>query len=202
MLLNLFVILFQVENSDEWESSKTDRKFFYQPSKTTPTYKSEFVLGNEVQTFNKKENQKNLNVEVASFIGISQALMDHVVICHPRDSCWPLEMDSGVKKNFDRILQLGVLEKKINETMEIISIKEKGLTGVRGKKETAEVVKKSADDKMPSYKKHQEEIEKLAKEIKAHDEELLDFEWKVEALKPVDTDLNRRYELKGECLSR
>jgi DNA repair protein RAD50 len=48
--------------------------------------------------------QADLNVDIPRRLGVSAALLEHVLFCHQEDSCWPIdENKEGLKKRFDAI---------------------------------------------------------------------------------------------------
>jgi len=36
-------------------------------------------------------------------MGVSEAILNHVILCHQEDSCWPLDEAKKVKERFDSI---------------------------------------------------------------------------------------------------
>jgi DNA repair protein RAD50 len=41
--------------------------------------------------------------EMCQAVGVSEAILNHVILCHQEDSCWPLDEAKKVKEKFDSI---------------------------------------------------------------------------------------------------
>lgn len=138
--------------------------------------------------YNGVDGQKKLNSELSKFIGMSPGLLD-VVPCHQNDSCWLIDLDSELKKKFDKIFNLEYLEKDIIETMAQINKEEKSLKDLVIKKDEAFVTKKEAEGKSKILEEGTIEIEKREREIKVQNDELKTIEEKIELFKPSVVEL-------------
>ena len=58
--------------------------------------------GEEVQITSKCAE---LNREMVSSLGVSQAVLENVIFCHQEDSNWPLGEGKSVKQKFDDIFE-------------------------------------------------------------------------------------------------
>lgn len=45
----------------------------------------------------------DMDVEMASLLGVSRSILENVIFCHQEDSSWPLSEPSSLKKKFDEI---------------------------------------------------------------------------------------------------
>lgn len=41
--------------------------------------------------------------EMCRIMGVSEAILNNVILCHQEDSCWPLDEGKKVKEKFDAI---------------------------------------------------------------------------------------------------
>jgi len=76
--------------------------------KTTASFKQ---LDGALRTFDVTTGKKvtlshkcgELDKQLPTLLGISKAILDHVLFCHQEDSSWPLSEASVLKKRFDEI---------------------------------------------------------------------------------------------------
>ena len=83
------------------------RSMELEKKKTKLTFKQ---LDGVLRTVDKHGNKQSLShkcseldKQIPMLLGISSAILEHVVFCHQEDSSWPLQDAATVKKNFDAI---------------------------------------------------------------------------------------------------
>lgn len=75
--------------------------------KTTMTFKN---LDGIIRTTDEEGNRQSLSHkcteldrQIPQLLGVSKAILEHVVFCHQEDSSWPLMEGAVLKKRFDDI---------------------------------------------------------------------------------------------------
>ena len=81
-----------------------------QQKKTTMSFKQ---LDGVLRTVDRDGNRQamshkctELDRQIPMLLGVSKAILEHVVFCHQEDASWPLQEAVVVKKRFDDILFL------------------------------------------------------------------------------------------------
>lgn len=152
--------------------------------------------------FVKQDDQKEANDDMSKLVGANQALLDFVVFSHQNDSCWPLELDSGLKQRFDGIFGLDLKEREIVKTMENQKVLELELSEVRNKKTIAANVKTFSEDHKKGMTLLQGQISNLNDEIKDCGLKIYKFDEQLKHFKTTDIELSEATIEKSICDDR
>ena len=90
--------------------------------KTTMTFKN---LDGIIRTTDEEGNRQSLSHkcteldrQIPQLLGVSKAILEHVVFCHQEDSSWPLMEGAVLKKRFDDIFDSTRYVKALEELKE------------------------------------------------------------------------------------
>ena len=158
--------------------------------KTTATFKQ---LDGALRTYDHVTGQKitlshkcgELDKQLPSLLGISKAILDHVLFCHQEDSSWPLSEASVLKKRFDEIFD----STRYSKAIAIFKQTEKDMNG-KVKDLKADLASlKSHQHAAHTFRKElteaNESIEELDDEKKRIDEEIAELDSKIEKYQDI-----------------
>ncbi|ODN01002.1 DNA repair protein RAD50 [Orchesella cincta] len=133
----------------------------------------------------KEINNKcaDIKFEMCRVMGVSEAILNHVIFCHQEESCWPLEEGSKVKGKFDSIFNtvayIKCVEQLVKEDKELqikIKVEQEGLRFVIENRQTLIKKLKELDDKRIKLQEQTDRIKDYDKEIKVTENKLREFQ--------------------------
>ena len=125
-----------------------------------------------------------LDKQIPNLMGLSKAILDHVLFCHQEDSSWPLAEASVLKKRFDEIFDstrytkavaiFKQTEKDLNSRVKDLNADKAGLAShqhaAQGFRKELNEANESIEDLDEQKKQIDEEIEALEEKIKRYRE--------------------------------
>lgn len=109
----------------------------------------------------------DVNIEMASAMGVSKAILNNVIFCHQEDSCWPLDEGKKLKEKFDDIFGTTEYNKAIDRMIKIRKKREIEMSKCGIEKRHLLQAKIDADKKQLEFdllnKKHEELLVKIEK---------------------------------------
>jgi DNA repair protein RAD50 len=135
-----------------------------QQKKTNMSFKQ---LDGVIRTTDENGNRVNLShkctdldKQMPSYLGVSKAILEHVVFCHQEDASWPLQEGAVLKKRFDDIFD----STRYTKALDVFS---------KLKKEYASKVKDIKAD-MTGYAAHLAAARGFRDQIEGYNEQLED----------------------------
>ncbi|XP_063981287.1 DNA repair protein RAD50-like [Diachasmimorpha longicaudata] len=134
------------------------------------------TLDNAVSVLNPKTGKEtqltnrcaDVDVEVMNSLGVSKAILNHVIFCHQDDANWPLDENKIIKERFDAILETTNYNKALENVRKLAKSKETALKiaqieEARCADKVTEIMAK--EEKLNEFNKRKSEIEKRIKRI-------------------------------------
>jgi len=155
--------------------------------KTTASFKQ---LDGALRTFDVTTGKKvtlshkcgELDKQLPTLLGISKAILDHVLFCHQEDSSWPLSEASVLKKRFDEIFDSTRYSKAIaifKQTEKDMNAKCKDLkaelAGLKSHQHAAHAFRKELGEANEAIEELDEEKKRIDEEVAALDTEIEEY---------------------------
>ncbi|CAL8144103.1 unnamed protein product [Orchesella dallaii] len=125
----------------------------------------------------------DIKYEMCRVMGVSEAILNHVIFCHQEESCWPLEEGSKVKAKFDSIFNtvayIKCVEQLVKEDKELqtkIKVEQEGLRFVKENRQTVMKKRRELDDKRIKLQEQADRINEFGKETKELENKLREIE--------------------------
>lgn len=121
--------------------------------------------------------------EMSRIMGVSEAVLNHVIFCHQEESCWPLDEGKKVKETFDAIFNTMAYKKcfdrfgAIDKDLGIkIKVEQEGLSFVKENRELAIKYRNDLDDKRIKLQQQLDSIQEYSREVVKLEEKLREFQ--------------------------
>jgi len=158
------------------------RSMELEKKKTKLTFKQ---LDGALRTVDKDGNRQalshkcsELDKQIPLLLGVSKAILEHVVFCHQEDSSWPLQDAAVVKKRFDDIFDssrytkaLEVFAKLKKEYASKVKDLKADLAGLASHRHAAKGFRKDMETYNGQLEDLEDEISDLRSEIKENEKE-------------------------------
>ncbi|WFC96043.1 DNA repair protein rad50 [Malassezia brasiliensis] len=115
-----------------------------------------------------------LDQEMAHLLGVSRAILEHVVFCHQEESHWPLAEPAVLKKRFDEIFEvtrytkaLDALKALRKQRQQDARVDDAELRALQHDKERAEAVQRTLDTLDASIAQKTRDVEALEADLAA-----------------------------------
>ncbi|CAK8686750.1 unnamed protein product [Clavelina lepadiformis] len=122
----------------------------------------------------------DLDQEMVTSLGVSEAILNHVVFCHQEDSTWPLGKDTELKEKFDKIFEATRYMKALEEIRKVEKSQKE-----EADRESTEL--KFLDKNRKKRKEIADKLEKVEDEAKA---ERISLKTIFAKIGPVESKLN------------
>ena len=152
--------------------------------KSTATFKQ---LDGALRTHDTSTGQRvtlshkcsELDKQIPTLLGVSKAILDHVLFCHQEDSSWPLAEASVLKKRFDEIFDSTRYSKAIaifKQTEKDMNAKVKDLfaelSGLKSHQHAAQGFRKDLAEATESLEELDDEKKRIDQDMQQMDEEI------------------------------
>jgi DNA repair protein RAD50 len=169
--------------------------------KTKMTFKQ---LDGALRTVDKDGNRQalshkcsELDKQIPLMLGVSKAILEHVVFCHQEDASWPLQDAAVVKKRFDDIFDssrytkaLEVFSKlKKDYTSKVKDLKA-DLSGLASHRHAAKGFQKDMEGHNAQLEDLEDEISDMKCEIKENDEEQERVKAIIDQVDDIETEID------------
>lgn len=149
-----------------------------------------------------------LDKQLPSLLGISKAILDHVIFCHQEDSSWPLSENSALKKRFDEIFDSTRYSKAIGifkQTEKDMNAKVKDLkaemAGLKSHQHAAHGFRKELSEANETIEDLDEEKKRIDDEMAALEEQIQTYSDLVANVGMVEAELDAAQQKKQNQLA-
>ena len=140
-----------------------------------------------------------LDRQVPQLLGVSKAILEHVLFCHQEDSSWPLQEGAVLKKRFDEIFD----SSRYSKAIEVFRKKEKAyislakdikadVASLNSHKHAAQGFRKELDDANEVLDEIDETKSELKKEMAETDRLMAEANAIIEQIDAVDDEIKSR----------
>ncbi|CAL1284740.1 unnamed protein product [Larinioides sclopetarius] len=143
-----------------------------------------------------------IDAEMIGFLGVSKAILNHVIFCHQEESNWPLSEGKALKQRFDEIFAatryikaLEEIRKKRNEMTSEIKIYQTQVDSLVNNKRKAEEFQRELESNESRLSACRDSIQELERKIQPISERLLDIKAKQDKIGNLQGQLDKSLEL-------
>ncbi|XP_063986725.1 DNA repair protein RAD50-like [Diachasmimorpha longicaudata] len=157
------------------------------------------ILDNTVSVLNPQTGEEtqltnrcaDVDVKVMNSLGVSKAILNHVIFCHQDEANWPLDENKMVKERFDAILGMPISNKVVENFRGVAKLTEADLKiaqieEARCADKVTEIIAK--EEKLDEFNKRKSEIEKNIKKINS---ELESRNERLRKIRQIETEFTR-----------
>ena len=178
------------------------RSMEVQQKKTTLTFKQ---LDGVLRTIDEQGNRQSLShkcteldKQIPILLGVSKAILEHVVFCHQEDASWPLQEGAVLKRRFDDIFDstryskaLEVLAKEKKHYQGVVKDLKADLSGLASHKHAA----KGFRQEIARYQEQMETLEEERSDANKAIQELDEERQRIQKIMEQMEDMNTKLEL-------
>ncbi|GFW24506.1 DNA repair protein RAD50, partial [Trichonephila clavipes] len=143
-----------------------------------------------------------IDSEMIGFLGVSKAILNHVIFCHQEESNWPLSEGKALKQRFDEIFAatryikaLEEIRKKRNEMTSEIKVYQTQVESLVNNKRKAEEFQREVESNESRLSACKDSILDLERKLKPISDKLLDIKAKQDKIGNLQGQLDKSLEL-------
>ncbi|GFY39787.1 DNA repair protein RAD50 [Trichonephila inaurata madagascariensis] len=143
-----------------------------------------------------------IDSEMIGFLGVSKAILNHVIFCHQEESNWPLSEGKALKQRFDEIFAatryikaLEEIRKKRNEMTSEIKVYQTQVESLVNNKRKAEEFQREMESNESRLSACKDSILDLERKLKPISDKLLDIKAKQDKIGNLQGQLDKSLEL-------
>ncbi|XP_015122151.1 DNA repair protein RAD50 [Diachasma alloeum] len=157
------------------------------------------TLDNAVSVYNPKTGKStqltnrcaDIDVEVMHSLGVSKAILNHVIFCHQDDANWPLDENKVIKDRFDAILETTNYNKALENLRKLAKSKETALkiAQVEEARLADRVIEiRAKEEKLNEFKQRKSDVEERIRRINSRLEPINE---RLRRIREIEVEFNR-----------